>query len=196
MVAIVTGGSRGLGRAIAKEFAAEGAKVVVSARRASPTGLPGTAAETAHQIRAAGGEAMGLRCDVSNEEQVMAMAGQTIDLYGQVDVLVNNAGMMVLGKTLLEIQPAEWNQSVAADLRGPCLACRAVLPAGWSQGRSSAGPGGFSGRATAISFSARSGCRTRPRRTGCGRWGRSGLWGSPAELGRAFPRGLVCPATP
>ena len=97
MVAIVTGASRGLGRAIAKEFAAEGANVVVSARRGSPTGLPGTAVETAQQIRSDGGEALALTCDVSNEEQVMAMVGQTIDMYGRIDVLVNNAGVMVLG---------------------------------------------------------------------------------------------------
>ena len=94
MVAIVTGASRGLGRAIAKEFAAEGAKVVVSARRSSPTGLPGTAVETAEQIRSQGGEAMALTCDVSNEEQVTAMVGQTIDTYGRIDVLVNNAGVI------------------------------------------------------------------------------------------------------
>ena len=79
MVAIVTGASRGLGRAIAKEFAAEGANVVVSARRSSPTGLPGTAVETAQQIRVAGGEALALTCDVADEDQVMAMVGQTID---------------------------------------------------------------------------------------------------------------------
>ena len=128
MVAIVTGASRGLGRAIAKEFAAEGAKVVVSARRSSPTGLPGTAVETATQIRDRGGEAMALTCDVSNEEQVVAMVGQTIDMYGRIDVLVNNAGVMVLGETILDIDPDKWDQSVAANLRGPYLCCRSVLP--------------------------------------------------------------------
>ena len=128
MVAIVTGASRGLGRAIAKEFAAEGAKVVVSARRDSPTGLPGTAVETATQIQGLGGEATALTCDVSNEEQVIAMVGQTIDLYGQIDVLVNNAGVMVLGETILDIDPEAWDESVAANLRGPYLCCRSVLP--------------------------------------------------------------------
>lgn len=127
MVAIVTGASRGLGRAIAREFAAEGANVVVSARRGSPTGLPGTAVETAQQIRADGGEALALTCDVSNEEQVMAMVGQTIDMYGRIDVLVNNAGVMVLGETLLDISPEVWDQSVAANLKGPYLCSRAVL---------------------------------------------------------------------
>ena len=136
-MAIVTGASRGLGRAIAKEFAAEGAKVVVSARRNSPTGLPGTAVETAGQIRDAGGEAMALTCDVSDEEQVMAMVGQTIDMYGRIDVLVNNAGVMVLGSTILEIAPDEWDQSVAANVRGPYLCCRSVVPWMIEQGRGS-----------------------------------------------------------
>lgn len=137
MVAIVTGGSRGLGRAIAKEFAAEGAKVVVSARRSSPTGLSGTAVETAEQIRSVGGEAMALTCDVSNEKQVMAMVGQTIDVYGRIDVLVNNAGVMVLGKTLLDIPPDEWDQSIASNLRGPYLCSRAVVPTMMEQGSGS-----------------------------------------------------------
>jgi 3-oxoacyl-[acyl-carrier protein] reductase len=137
MVAIVTGASRGLGRAIAMEYAAEGAKVVVSARRESPTGLPGTAVETATQIRERGGEAMALTCDVSNEGEVMAMVGQTIDMYGRIDVLVNNAGVMVLGDTLLDIDPEKWDQSVAANLRGPYLCCRSVLPWMIEQGRGS-----------------------------------------------------------
>jgi 3-oxoacyl-[acyl-carrier protein] reductase len=137
MVAIVTGASRGLGRAIAMEYAAEGAKVVVSARRDSPTGLPGTAVETATQIRDGGGEAMALTCDVSDEGEVMAMVGQTIDMYGRIDVLVNNAGVMVLGDTLLDIDPEKWDQSVAANLRGPYLCCRSVLPWMIEQGRGS-----------------------------------------------------------
>ena len=78
MVAIVTGASRGLGRAIAREYASEGAKVVVSARRDSPTGLPGTAIETAEQIRAEGGEAMALTCDVTNEEQAVSYTHLTL----------------------------------------------------------------------------------------------------------------------
>ena len=137
MVAIVTGASRGLGRAIAKEFAAEGAKVVVSARGNSPTGLPGTAVETAQQIESLGGEAMALTCDVTDEEQVAAMVDRTTEVYGRVDVLFNNAGIMVLGETLLEIDPDQWDQSVAANLRGPYLCCRAVLTTMIEQGRGS-----------------------------------------------------------
>lgn len=137
MVAIVTGASRGLGRAIANEFAAEGAKVAVSARHDSPTGLPGTAEETAADIRSRGGKALGLVCDVTNVDEVMAMVGRTIDVYGRVDVLVNNAGIMVLGETLMDIEPEKWDRSMAANLRGPYLCCRAVLPTMIEQRRGS-----------------------------------------------------------
>ncbi len=137
MVAIVTGASRGLGRAIANEFAAEGAAVVVSARRNSPTGLPGTAVDTAEQIRSRGGNAKALTCDVTDEEQVAAMVGETIEMYGTVDVLVNNAGIMVLGETILDIVPESWDQSVGANLKGPYLCSRTVLPTMIQQRRGS-----------------------------------------------------------
>ncbi len=137
MVAIVTGASRGLGRAIAKEFAAEGASVVVSARGRSPTGLPGTAVETAEQIRSRGGEVVALTCDVTDEEQVAAMVAETIEMYGTVDVLVNNAGIMVLGETILDIVPDSWDQSVGANLKGPYLCSRTVLPTMIQQRRGS-----------------------------------------------------------
>ncbi|GIT43993.1 MAG: hypothetical protein Ct9H300mP11_19290 [Chloroflexota bacterium] len=71
---------------------------------------------------------MALTCDVTNEEQVMHMVGQTIDMYGKVDVLVNNAGVMVRGKDLLDIMPDEWDQSVDTNLKGTYLCCRTVVP--------------------------------------------------------------------
>ena len=99
MVALVTGGSRGLGRAIAKEYAREGAKVVVCARSQSPAGLPGTLEQTVKDIQDQGGEALPVACDVSDEAQVSDLVQQVIDRYGRIDVLVNNAGIMVLGET-------------------------------------------------------------------------------------------------
>ena len=79
MVAIVTGASRGLGRAIAKEFAREGASVVISARSQSPTGLAGTIEETVADIRNAGGEVLATSCDVTDEAQVDAMVRQAME---------------------------------------------------------------------------------------------------------------------
>ena len=137
MVAIVTGGSRGLGRAIAKEFASEGAKVVVCARPQSPTGLTGTVADTVADIQAQGGEAIEIPCDVSDESQVQDMVRRTMEHHGRIDVLVNNAGQMVLGETILEIGPDRWDQVVAANVRGPYLVCRAVLPVMMEQKRGS-----------------------------------------------------------
>ena len=137
MTALVTGASRGLGRAIALEYAKEGARVVVCSRQHSPTGLPGTAEATAQRIREAGGEAFALSCDVADEQQVNAMVERALHVYGPVDVLVNNAGAMVLGETLLEIGPEKWDASVAANLRGPFLLCRAVVPQMVRQGKGS-----------------------------------------------------------
>ena len=137
MVALVTGASRGLGRAIAKEYAREGASVIVCARQKSPTGLTGTIEETVGDILALGGEALPMPCDVSDEVQVSQMVRQVIERYERIDVLVNNAGVMVLGEGILEIDPARWDQSVAVNLKGPYLVTRAVLPTMIDQGRGS-----------------------------------------------------------
>lgn len=128
LVAIVTGSSRGLGRAIATEYAREGAKVVACARAKSPTPLPGTAGETAEYIQRQGGEALAVACDVGNEEQVKDMVQQVMDRYGRIDVLVNNAGIMILGEKFLDIDTARWDQIMEVNVRGAYLTCRYVLP--------------------------------------------------------------------
>ena len=128
MVAIVTGASRGLGRAIAREFAHEGASVVISARSQSPTGLAGTIEETATEIRNAGGEVTATGCDVTDEAQVNDMVRLAVARYGKIDVLFNNAGTMVLGESILEIDPARWDQLIRVNVGGPYLCTRAVLP--------------------------------------------------------------------
>ena len=128
LVAIVTGSSRGLGRAIATEYAREGAQVVACARPKSPTPLPGTVDETAKEIRDQGGKALALACDVSDEEQVKDMVQQVMDQFGQIDVLVNNAGIMILGESFLDIDTARWDQMMEVNVRGVYLTCRYVLP--------------------------------------------------------------------
>ncbi len=137
MVAVVTGASRGLGRAIAKEYAGEGASVVICARSQSPTGLDGTLEETAADIRNAGGDVLAVDCDVTDETQVDAMVRRALDRYGKIDVLFNNAGAMVLGESILEIDPARWDQVMRVNANGPYLCSRAVLPAMMEQGRGS-----------------------------------------------------------
>ena len=87
-VAIVTGGGRGIGRAIALVFAAEGAAVVLAARTLSKL------EETADVIRKKGGRAIAVQTDVSDEKQVARMVAETIATFGRVDILVNNAGII------------------------------------------------------------------------------------------------------
>jgi 3-oxoacyl-[acyl-carrier protein] reductase len=137
MVAIVTGSSRGLGRAIAMEYGREGATVVACARPTSPTQLPGTVDETAQMIIDHGGESLAIACDVSEEAQVKSMVQQVMDRYGKIDVLVNNAGIMILGESFLEIEPARWDQIISVNLRGAYLTCRYVLPVMIDQRRGS-----------------------------------------------------------
>ena len=137
LVAIVTGASRGLGRAIAEAYAQAGARVVVGARRCSPTGLAGTAGETVEAIRAAGGEAIASACDVTDERQVADMVEQTLARYRRIDVLCNNAGMMSMGETIGDIEPDRWDEIMRINTRGPYLCCRAVLPTMVAQRRGS-----------------------------------------------------------
>ena len=128
MVAIVTGASRGLGRAIAKAYAGEGASVVICARSQSPTGLAGTLVETATDIRNAGDDVLAIDCDVTDESQVDAMVRQATERYGKIDVLFNNAGAMVLGESIMEIDPDRWDRLMRVNVSGPYLCSRAVLP--------------------------------------------------------------------
>ncbi len=106
LVAIVTGASRGLGRAIAREFAQEGAKVVICARPRSPSGLPGTIEETAELIRSDGGEVLAIPCDVTNQDQVQGLVQQVMERYERIDVLFNNAGIQGTVQNVLSWTPA------------------------------------------------------------------------------------------
>ena len=128
LVAVVTGSSRGIGKGIAKVFGAEGAKVVVVARSEEEGGrLPGNIHLTTQEIQESGGDAMAVRCDVTDEEQVQALAKAVTDAYGRIDVLVNNAGIQVnLG--LLEIQTRHWDLTMRVNLRGPFLCCKYLVP--------------------------------------------------------------------
>ena len=99
-VAVVTGASRGIGEAIARRFAAEGAMVAVSARTADESGkhLPGSVKETVAMIEAAGGRAAGFVCDVADPAQRQLLAKDVLDRFGRVDILVNNAAGATYGR--------------------------------------------------------------------------------------------------
>ncbi len=119
-VALVTGSSRGIGRAIALDLARSGVKVVVN-YASSPEAAEAVVAE----IAAAGGEAWGYRADVADEEQVEAMVKAVLEREGRLDVLVNNAGITRDG-LLMRMKTADWRQVIDLNLTGVFLCTRAV----------------------------------------------------------------------
>ncbi|MBI3743282.1 MAG: SDR family NAD(P)-dependent oxidoreductase [Chloroflexi bacterium] len=128
-VAVVTGASRGIGKTIAKAYAREGAKVVVTARTEKPedSKVPGTIHDTVRQIREAGGEATAIRCDISQESSVNDMVRQAVDAYGPIDILVNNAGVRV-DNFVWDVPLKRWELLMRVNFWGPVYAVRAVVP--------------------------------------------------------------------
>lgn len=120
-IAVVTGAGLGIGKGVAQVFAKEGAKVVVVNRSLN------NAEETVAEIKAEGGEAIPVECDVSNEEQVKAAIAKTIDTYGGLDILVNNAGIGVY-KSVLDATSEEWDRCLAVNLKGVFLCSKYAIP--------------------------------------------------------------------
>ena len=120
-VALVTGGSRGLGRAFALALAAAGAKVAVTARTAAQL------AETVQLIERAGGSAIAIPSDVSAPDQVAHLV-TTAEQLGPVNILVNNAGVAGPIGADWEVDPEGWWHTFEINMRGPFLCARAVLP--------------------------------------------------------------------
>jgi NAD(P)-dependent dehydrogenase (short-subunit alcohol dehydrogenase family) len=121
-VAIVTGGGRGIGRAIAQRLAAEGAAVAVTSRTSSQL------EETVAAIESAGGRALAITADVVNREDVERVVAETESEFGPVDILVNNAAVGGPKGPLWELEPEAWREAVEVDLFGPFLVTRVVLP--------------------------------------------------------------------
>jgi NAD(P)-dependent dehydrogenase (short-subunit alcohol dehydrogenase family) len=128
-VVIVTGGGLGIGRAYALGLAAEGARVVV-ADIADP-------APVVKEIEARGGQAVGLACDVSREDDTQELATKSLNRFGRIDVLVNNAAIYgtLRRRPFTEIPVEEWDRVMAVNLRGLFLCARAVFPAMKAQGK-------------------------------------------------------------
>ncbi len=128
-VVIVTGASRGIGKSTALAFAKEGANVVVAARTESAGQhfLPGNIHETAEEILKLGRHALPIKVDVGDEESVEQMVNRTLDTFGRIDVLVNNAAIAFYAP-VKDMAPKKWDTVVKVVLRGPFLCCKAVLP--------------------------------------------------------------------
>ncbi|MBE3637970.1 3-oxoacyl-ACP reductase FabG [Mangrovicoccus algicola] len=118
---IVTGGSKGIGKGIAKVFAAQGAKVMIAARGAEAAEL------AAAEIRDAGGTAEWLPCDVADWESVQAMVERTVELFGGVDILCANAGIFPQVK-MLDMSPEDWDGVMATNLKSTFLCVKACIP--------------------------------------------------------------------
>jgi len=128
-VAVVTGASRGVGRATAVVLARAGAHVVCTARstESTPSKMPGTIDETVQQVRALGRGALAVRCDVSQEDQVEALAQRTLAEFGRIDILVNNAAANYWAP-FVDMPMKRWDLVMNVNLRGAVLCTKAFLP--------------------------------------------------------------------
>jgi len=121
-VTLITGGGRGIGKAVAIAYARAGAKLALCARTATEL------EESVSELRALKTEAEGWICDVSLEEPVKQFVAGAHEKFGRIDVLVNNAGVMTRPVPMTELNVRKWDYTMAVNLRGPFLVTQAVLP--------------------------------------------------------------------
>jgi L-rhamnose 1-dehydrogenase len=125
-IALVTGGSRGIGRGISEMFAREGAKVIVNYSREADSGpYSGSADQLVGTLRAAGGEAIACPADVSKSGEVAEMVRFAREQYGRIDILVNNAGICPFAD-FLDLSEDVWDRVFAVNLKGTFLCSQAV----------------------------------------------------------------------
>lgn len=135
-VAVVTGASRGIGSAIARRLAMEGAKVIASARTVEPADhpLPGTITHTVEQIRSAGGDAHAIRCDLALPEDRERLIKESTEYYGPVDILVNNAAVTYF-IPVTEFPEKRYRLMMEVQVRAPFELSAMVVPGMVSAGR-------------------------------------------------------------
>ncbi|AEC51847.1 3-oxoacyl-[acyl-carrier-protein] reductase [Pyrococcus sp. NA2] len=121
-VALVTGASRGIGRAIAVELAKRGVNVVINYKSNEEE-----AKKTEELCRQYGVETLVVKADVSNREEVREMVKKIIDKFGRIDILVNNAGILGKAKDPLEVTDEEWDRVISVNLKGPFIVTQEVL---------------------------------------------------------------------
>jgi NAD(P)-dependent dehydrogenase (short-subunit alcohol dehydrogenase family) len=121
-VTLITGASQGLGRALALAFAREGARVVVNARSED------SVRPVAGEVEDVGGEVLAVAADVSNGADVERLVGESVDRFGKIDVLVNNAGLLGPRVAIEDYPEDEWRRIIDANLTGPFLVSKASIP--------------------------------------------------------------------
>ena len=130
-ICIITGGSSGIGRGIALEYAREGARIVIADKRETP--LQGkyhetdTTTPTVTEIEKLGAQGIFIQTDVANESQIAAVIQQTLEHFGGLDILVNNAGIHIPGG-VQELSIADWDKVVGVNLRGIFVATKLAIP--------------------------------------------------------------------
>ena len=121
-VALITGGARGIGKAVALAYAREGARLAICARTEAEIH------ETLREIQKLKVDAQGWPCDVSLEDSVRDFVGDVAREFGRIDVLVNNAGVMTRPVPITQLEVKKWDYTIAVNLRGPFLMTQSVLP--------------------------------------------------------------------
>jgi citronellol/citronellal dehydrogenase len=125
---LITGGSRGIGKAIAIALAKQGANIAIAAKTTEPhPKLEGTIYSAAEEIEKCGVKALPLACDIRNEEQVAAAVAKTVETFGGIDILVNNASAINLMPTE-QTEPKRFDLMHDIQIRGTFMMCRACIP--------------------------------------------------------------------
>lgn len=128
-VAIITGASRGIGRALALGLARAGCHIAIAAKSTISTEkLPGSIFSVAAEVEALGVQALPIQADVRDAEQIESMAARTLERFGRIDILINNAGALHW-KSLFETPAKRFDLVMGVNVRAAFLGCRAVLPA-------------------------------------------------------------------
>ena len=126
--ALITGGSRGIGKAIAERLAKEGCNIAIAAKTAEPhPKLEGTIYTAAKEIEELGVNCLPLQCDIRNEEQIQAAVDETLKTFGGIDILVNNASAISLTPTE-HTEPKRFDLMMDIEIRGTFFMCKACLP--------------------------------------------------------------------